>query len=73
MRAIASGLVALALAMPTPTTATRHIEVGLCSGDRMSISVPLSPEETPAPDCCRKACHVTDIRRKKNNSLNCCT
>jgi hypothetical protein len=72
MRAIVGGLAALALAMPVPTTATRHIDVGLCNGERMSISVPLSPDEAPMRVCCRKACHVADIRRKKDNSLNCC-
>lgn len=74
-RSSVSIVAALALAFPSLPAHARTMTVGSCSGRTIVIPIPERepPGEGPEDGCCRKACHASDKRRKRDGGgLDCC-
>jgi hypothetical protein len=68
-------LAAIALVFPVVPAHARTMTVGSCSGKTIVITIPekVPPGESPEDECCRKACHASDHRRKRSGNGNCCS
>lgn len=62
----------LALALPSPDGLARTLTVPLCGGGVRSIEIPVEPAESDDHDCCRKACHAGDRRKRAGEDQGCC-
>lgn len=67
----------LALGLPVTLTYPKTITMIMCSGATRTITLdqdPSEPAHDEGRDCCKKACHAANDRRKRGSgvTLSCC-